>query len=63
MVYEQLVLFDLAPYVVEQLNVEPQALDDEKVRSLVQENFKQLEIDFHQEKSFIFSEEDDRLAA
>jgi hypothetical protein len=63
MVYEQLVLFDLAHYVVEQFTVEPQALDDEKVRSLVQENFKQLEIDFHQEQSFIFSKEFDRLAA
>jgi hypothetical protein len=63
MVYEQLVLFDLAPYVVEQSTVEPQALDFEKVRSLIQDNFKQLEIDFHPQQSFTFSKEDDRLAA
>jgi hypothetical protein len=63
MVYEQLVLFDLAPYVVEQFTVEPQALDDEKVRSLVQDNFNQLEIDFHPQQFFIFSKEHDRLAA
>jgi hypothetical protein len=63
MVYEQLVLFDLAPYVVQQSAVELQALDSDKVRSLVHDNVKQLEIGFHQRQTFTLLNKDDRLAA
>jgi hypothetical protein len=61
--YEQLVLFDLAPYTSQQASVEEKALGIRKVGSLEQIEFKLLALNLFPQRSDEIPYESIRLAA
>jgi hypothetical protein len=61
--YEQIVLFDLEPYTIQQSAVYEEALDLRKVESLAQFEYKQLELNLFFKKASGFNEQPLKLAA
>lgn len=61
--YEQLVLFDLTPYITQQSTVEEEVLGSRKVELLVKEKYIQLELDLFPQPADVILDKNTPLAA
>ncbi len=61
--YEQLVLFDLAPYITQQSTVEEEMSSSRKVKLLEQIEYIQLELDLFPQHANVISNKNTQLAA